>query len=221
MNKLFSKLYWKFYPGINTKVVYLQRYLYGFSLSDDIVLKSYGLTVKYIDYDSDSDLQQWCDIINNSYDDCFYDMDKARKFLKDHPIFEKGKTVLFLNGNNPCATVSWGTYKSNLKVGGAYRLGVHNGLKGKGIGRMCLVYAYSKLSDEGFKLGESIVTIKRIPSLLLHFSLGFEPQYDMRYVSFKENLRYINFIQRIRLTYMLYKYHKQYKRKLKRSFKCV
>ena len=218
MNKYISKIYWSLYPYIDGKVVYLQRYICGFALSNEAVLKNYGLSVKYIDYDCDEDLQQWCDVINNSYDDCFYDIDKARTFLTEHPIFQNGRTVLFMKGATPCATVSWGTYKSNLKVGGAYRLGVHNGMKGKGIGRMCLVYAYSKLSDEGFKLGESIVTIKRIPSLLLHFSLGFKPRYDIRFVTYKDNLKYINLIQRVRLTYLLYKYHKQYQNKLKKSF---
>lgn len=219
MNKFFSKIYWKLYPGINTKVVYLQRFLHGFSLSDETVLKSYGHTVKYIDYDSDSDLQLWCDVINNSYDDCFYDIAKARKFLKDHPIFEKGKTVLFMDGIAACATVSWGIFKDNPKVGGDYRIGVHNNYKGNGLGRMCVEYAYSRLAEQGIRLGESIITIKRVPSLLLHFSIGFEPQYDMRYVSFKKNLRYINFIQRIRLTYLLYKYYNIHRKKLKMSFR--
>ena len=83
---------------------------------------------------------------------------------------------------------------------------------------MCVEYAYSRLAEQGFRLGESIITIKRIPSLLLHFSLGFEPRYDMRYVTYKNNLKNINLIQRIRLTYLLYKYHNNYKIKLKKSF---
>lgn len=138
--------------------------------------------------------------------------------MEEHPIFENGRTVLFMKGATPCATASFGGYKSNPKVGGGYRIGVHNNYKGNGLGRMCVEYAYSRLADQGFRLGESIITIKRVPSLLLHFSLGFEPRYDMRYVTYKNNLKYINFIQRIRLTYLLYKHHKQYKNKLKKSF---
>lgn len=218
MNTLFYRIYWSFYPGIKTKVVYLQRFIYGFNLSDESVHNQYGLSVYYINYDSDQDLQLWCDVINNSYDDCLYDIPKARKFLEEHPIFENGRTVLFMKGATPCATVSFGGYKSNPKVGGDYRIGVHNNYKGNGLGRMCVEYEYSRLADQGFRLGESIITIKRVPSLLLHFSLGFEPRYDMRYVTYKNNLKYINFIQRIRLTYLLYKHHKQYKNKLKKSF---
>lgn len=218
MKSLFKKIYWSFYPGINTKVVYLQRFICGFNLSDNSVLNKYGLSAYILNYDSDDDLQSWCDVINNSYDDCYYDITKARHFLKEHPIFKNGRTALFMKGSTPYATVSWGEYKSNPKVGGAYRLGVHNNYKGNGLGRMCLEYAYSRLADQGFRLGESIVTIKRIPSLLLHFSLGFEPRYDMRYVTYKDNLKYINFIQRLRLTYQLHKYHQQYKNKLKKSF---
>lgn len=95
MNTFLSKIYWTFYPRVDSKVIYLQKYICGFNLSDDIVWKNYNLFTKYVDYDSDRDLQEWCDVINNSYDDCFFDITKARKFLKEHPIFEKGKTVLF------------------------------------------------------------------------------------------------------------------------------
>ena len=93
---------------IETGLAHLQRFIYGFNLSDEDVLKTYGLSVRYIDYDSDHDLQQWCDVINNSYDDCYFDISKARKFLKNHILFENGRTVLFLKDVTPCATVSWG-----------------------------------------------------------------------------------------------------------------
>lgn len=218
MNNFISKIYWFFYPHVNTKVVYLQRYICGFSLTDSFVHDRYFLTIKNVDYDSDQDLQNWCDVINNSYDDCYYDIPKARKFLKDHPIFENGNTVLFLKNKIPCATVSWGTYRENSNVGGDYRIGVHNNYKGNGLGRMCVEYAFSRLAEQGIRLGESIITIKRVPSLLLHFSLGFEPRYDMRNVTFKKNLKNRGFVQQIRLTYLLYKYHNIYKNKLKKSF---
>ena len=147
-----------------TSLTHLQRFIYGFSLSDEEVLKTYGLSVRNIDYDSDQDLQQWCDVINNSYDDCFFDIPKARQFLKNHILFENGKTVIFFNNTNPCATVSWGRYKRNPKVGGDYRIGVRNDYKGKGIGRMCVEYAYSRLAEQGFHIGESVIEIKRTTS---------------------------------------------------------
>lgn len=104
----FNTLYWKLYPGINTKVVYLQKQICGFHLSEDTILKQHGLSVRQIDYDNESDLLQWCDIINNSYDDCYYDIPKARILLKNHPLFTNNKTAIFYNGINPYATVSWG-----------------------------------------------------------------------------------------------------------------
>lgn len=206
---------------IENSLAHVQRFLYGFRLSDEEVLKTYGLSVKNIDYGSDSDLQQWCDIINNSYDDCFFDIPKAKQFLNNHILFEDGKTVLFMDGPVPCATVSWGRYKRNPKVGGDFRIGVHNNYKGNGLGRMCVEYAFSRLAEEGIRLGESIITIKRVPSLLLHFSLGFEPQYDTRFtiLSTKRNLKYyLYYIQRKRISHLLLKYNKQYKNKLKKSF---
>lgn len=107
-----------------------------------------------------------------------------------------------------------GGYKCNSKIGGDFRIGVRNEFKGKGYGRMCVEYAYSQLAAEGFELGESVITIKRKPSVMLHFSLGFVPQYKMKYVTHKSNLKYINLIQRLRLTYRLSKYYHQYKKRL-------
>lgn len=105
---LYDKVYWQFYPCIDNKVVYLQRNICGFHLTEETINKRYGLSVSEIDYSSDSDIYQWCDIMNNSYDDCFYDIQKAKKFLSTHPIFENNKTVIFYQGGIPCASVSCG-----------------------------------------------------------------------------------------------------------------
>lgn len=109
-----------------------------------------------------------------------------------------------------------GGYKDNLAIGGDFRIGVRNAYKGKGYGRMCVEYAYSKLAEEGYKIGETIITSKRIPSIMLHLSLGFYPCYNMKYVTYKHNLKYINLIQRIRLNLHLYKCYNEYKKKIER-----
>lgn len=111
-----------------------------------------------------------------------------------------------------------GGYRCNSKIGGDFRIGVRNDYKGFGYGRMSVEYAYSRLADEGYIYGETMITIKRIPSLMLHFSLGFIPQYNMKFVTYKDNLKYINFVQRIRLTYLLHKYYNQYKQGLKLKY---
>ena len=82
----------------------------------------------------------------------------------------------------------------------------------------CVVYAFSRLAHQGYRLGESIITIKRVPSLLLHFSLGFEPQYNMKYVTNNTFFKYTSIVQRLRLTYLLYKYNKQHKKRLRQLF---
>lgn len=112
---VFWKLYWSLYPGITNKVVYLQRQICGFYISDGIVSEKYGLTVKLIDYNSESDLREWCDVMNNSYDDCFFDETKAKQFLIHHPLFQANKTVLFYSNTIPCASVSWGGIGRILK----------------------------------------------------------------------------------------------------------
>ena len=54
---ILRKIYWAFYPKISSKVVYLQRRIYGFHLSDADILNLYGLRLKEVDYNSDEDLQ--------------------------------------------------------------------------------------------------------------------------------------------------------------------
>jgi len=112
-----------------------------------------------------------------------------------------------------------GGVKNKSKIGGDFRVCVRNEFKGKGIGRMCIEFACSRLSDEGYKFIESIITSKRVPSIMLHFSLGLKPRFNMNYTAFNSNLKNINFIQRIRLTLLLYKYYRLYKVRLKKSFK--
>ena len=204
---------------INNKSVYLQRPIIGFRLDETKIKELYNLDVKHIDYDNDSDLENWCNVINNSYDDCYFDLLKARTFLKEHETFQNGHTALFYDGIKCCATVSWGGYLNKPKVGGDYRIGVINEYKRRGIGRMCVEYAYSQLSNEGFRLGESLIMVKRIPSLNLHFSLGFIPRYDTRYVTYNLEIKNTSFTQRILLTLRLHHVYHSYLRQLKNSYK--
>lgn len=81
------------------------------------------------------------------------------------------------------ATVSIGKYKSNKNVGGDFRIGVKKEAQGKGLGRICILWAFSQLANSGLKIGESAIAFKRKESLYLHYALGFRPQLNFSRLS--------------------------------------
>lgn len=209
-----------FYYNIENKVLYLQTLLNKYFLDESALAEKYKLSVKVMDYKSNDDIEQWCDVINNSYDDCSYNIESALRLLTNHLFLEDTKTYLFYIQESTagdvtefipsiscqdtlCAAVSIGTYRDNKKVGGIFRIGCKNEYKGNHFGNAIVLYALSQLQASGYELCEDIVSAKREISLLMHMNLGFEPQFNWRYVTYKKNLKNVNFIQKIRLRFRL------------------
>ena len=115
------------------------------------------------------------------------------------------------------ATVSIGVYKTNLRIGGDFRIGVTKEAQGKGYGRLCILFAFSQLAARGVKYGESAIAFKRKESLYLHYALGFKPQPNTRYLANKTSdskLKNLNFI----LKYRLRKSYRDYLKKERNQF---
>lgn len=182
--------------------VFLQASLKAFELDDRIMNEKYGLQVKQLDYNNDSDLEIWMQIIHTSYDDCHFTLESARNYLINHPYLTNTISFVFTEKDIPVATISIGRYKENMLIGGAFRLGVIKSAQGHGYGRLSLLYAVSKLATFGLKYVESAVMFKRKESLYLHYALGFHPQYNIKYLADRSVhpwYRNLNFILNIRL----------------------
>lgn len=71
----------------------------------------------------------------------------------------------------------------------------------------------------GVRMGESVIQFKRKPSLYLHYSLGFYPEYDLNSLAYKSNKankwKNFNFV----LKYLLYRNYKSYLKKQKTYYK--
>lgn len=191
-------------PTLLRGTVYLQTSLKAFELDSRIMEEKYGLRVRQIDYDNDSDLETWMGIIHTSYDDCHFTVEKARAYLATHRFMDHTKTFLFqeIGGGKIVATVSIGIYKANPNVGGDFRIGVTKEAQGKGYGRLCILFAFSQLAAMGLKYGESAISFKRKESLYLHYALGFKPQPNLKYVANKtaeKKIKNLNFILKYRL----------------------
>ena len=197
--------------------VYLQAPLKAFELNERTLNEKYGLTVKKLDYNDDTDLEIWMKIIHSSYDDCHFTLLSAKKFLTTHPYMTDTESFVFFKKEIPIATVSIGRYKQNLDIGGDFRIGVTKSAQGHGYGRLCILYGFSKLAAKGIKNGESAIAFKRKESLQLHYSLGFRPQYDIRYLAEKNGrpwLKNLNFI----LKYRLYLSYRNFLRKERQKY---
>ena len=206
-------------PTLLRGTVYLQASLKAFELDSRILEEKYGLRVRQIDYDNDADLETWMDIIHTSYDDCHFTVETARKYLANHRYMNQTKTFLFqeIGGGKIVATVSIGLYKANPKVGGDFRIGVTKAAQGKGYGRLCILFAFSQLAAMGIKYGESAIMFKRKESLYIHYSLGFRPQTNLRYVANKsagKKVKNLNFI----LKFRLWKSYRDYLKKERTNF---
>ena len=206
-------------PTLFRGTVYLQASLKAFELDSRIMEEKYGLRVRQIDYGNDADLETWMNIIHTSYDDCHFTVDTARKYLAAHRFMNHTKTFLFqeIEGGSIVATVSFGIYKVNPKVGGDFRIGVTKAAQGKGYGRLCILFAFSQLASMGIKYGESAISFKRKESLHLHYALGFRPQTNLKYVANRtteKKVKNFNFL----LKYRLLKSYRDYLRKERGKF---
>lgn len=93
---------------------------------------------KYIleemNYENEEHLKEWCDLINNGYEDVFYETTKQAKFfLQNHPFIEDNRTVFLKDNSNYVGTVTFGRYRSNNNVGGAVRYCVSKNYNRQGI----------------------------------------------------------------------------------------
>ena len=80
--------------------VFLQASLKAFELDDRIMEEKYGLIVKELDYNNDSDIELWKSLIHTSYDDCHFTTESARNLLCNHPYFDNTQTFVFQQVTN-------------------------------------------------------------------------------------------------------------------------
>lgn len=180
---IYSNFFMRVLDIFRFSTIRLQVNLAAFELSTETLSERYNLNVEILDINNDAQISTWCDIINNSYTEFNFNVVSARTFLKDESYYKKAVTYLFTDNctGEYCAAISVGQYAKSPKVGGDFKIGVRKEFQGKGLGRLVILYGFSRLKERGLEVGESAIQIKRDTSLYLHFKLGFRPQYKPRY----------------------------------------
>jgi GNAT superfamily N-acetyltransferase len=168
---------------------------------------------KNFDIHSQNDILRWIEIVNDAYPDSNINISQAESLLTNHHFLNNVESFMIWDKDEPVATVSIGTYKSNPEVGGLFRLAVRKDYQNKGLGKSIILLGYYKLMDRGIKFGESVISSHRTKSMILHFKCGMFPQYDPNQVVHKNSNFNKNIIQRIRGRRILRKAEKMYKKR--------
>lgn len=199
-----------FYTNIENKVLYLRTKLNKYFLSEDNLNELYGLSVRKIDYGNTNDLEVWCNIINNSYDDCSFTVLKAKDYLLNHLYLFNNQSFVFESGGRVVASISLGFYKQNPEWSGLFRIAVMKDFQGMHYGCAIVLFALSYLQSMGVKYCEDIVSSKREPSLNMHLNIGFEPLLNVKNAIYTANQKNVNFIQSVKLYFRLKRAHNKY-----------
>ncbi len=145
--------------------------------------------VRMVNPDNPIDLNHWINIVNDAYDDTLQDIGYAVQHFRNHLFLDISKAFFVIDDKVPIATISIGIYKSNPNIGGVARIAVKKKFRGYGLGSFLINYGFNQLYQQGINYGESIISITREQSILLHLKSGFIPQINKVYFSFKNQKR--------------------------------
>lgn len=160
--------------NINRIVVNLQADLTQLPL----LLIPEGFEIREMNADNRVDIATWIDIVNQSYPDASEDNSTFFNLLYHHPFLIVEKIFFITKCSVPVGTVTAGRYRKNRSTGGDARIAILPREQGKGLGLLAINYAFHFLRNLGIESGETVITLKRTRSILLHFRCGFVPQYD-------------------------------------------
>lgn len=92
-----KRIKYLFYTRIDKKVVYLQTLLNKYYFTEQQLLDEFGCGVIKLDVSNNDHIKAWCDVINHSYDDCYFDSESAIKYLTSHLFLQDTETFLIFD----------------------------------------------------------------------------------------------------------------------------
>ena len=137
-----------------------------------------GYSIREMDTENPDEISEWIRIVNQSYPDADENEASFKKHLYRHPFLNAIKIFFITSENIPVGTVSAGIYRKNPNYGGDARIAILPSEQGHGLGLFAINYAFHYLKKQGINYGETIISIKRTQSIILHLKCGFRPQFD-------------------------------------------
>ncbi len=172
------------------------RYIFNFNVSGIVVNLQADLSklpplkyppefsVQEMDTDNPEEIGLWIQIVNEAYSDACENYESFQRHLYRHPFLEVEKIFFFTSNNKPVGTITTGRYRKNRTVGGDAWIAVLPSEQGNGLVFFSINYAFHYLKCLGIEKGESVITLKRKQSILLHMKCGFKPLFDRTKVLF-------------------------------------
>lgn len=164
--------------------------------------ENFPYRVKKLSFDDENDLATWAHIINVAYEEEQYDVEQAKKKLQQHEYLVVRNVYLLFDGDRCIGTVSAAHFKDNPAIASGCRFAVLQDYRGKRLGQFLYSLILHELRKEGFSCFQSTMAITRETSFILKFKLGFYPQFNRKYVQFRNQQRF--FLVRWLANYRLY-----------------
>ena len=152
----------------------------------------------------------WCNIINDGYNEEVYDIEKAKKLLTNHYLFDELETFFICDSGVPIGTISMGKYKSMPSTGGDCRIAVLPAYRGKNLGLILLNFAILKLKERGYSTFITLIASKRKTSVFMHFRCGFKPMKNNYFVAHGAKLLVLRLLYGRRLRLITNAYYNEY-----------
>ena len=137
-----------------------------------------GYSIREMDTEKPDEISEWIKIVNQSYPDADENKDSFKKHLYRHPFLKAIKIFFITFENIPVGTVSTGIYRKNSNYGGDARIAILPSEQGNGLGLFAINYGFHYLKKQGINYGETIISVKRTQSIILHLKCGFRPQFE-------------------------------------------
>ncbi len=137
-----------------------------------------GYMVRQMETTDKKEIAIWIRIVNNAYPDADENEESFMKHLYKHPFLEAQKIFFLIRDQVIVGTVTTGRYRKNPEYGGDARIAILPTEQGKGLGFFAINYAFHYIKNQGISKGETVISLRRTPSLLLHFKCGFRPEFD-------------------------------------------
>jgi len=171
------KRYLSSYTSLNSSPVYFRRT----DFKDLPPLRDISpLNVKEMSKDNESQVNEWLNIINQSFSRSWGEKDYVNSII-NHEIYDVHHTYFLMDYEKHIGVVSEAVFKKNKQVGVTHYLGIDKNYIGYGLGKYLILYTLHKMKVHNLKSCEGESTLEHRKSLFIHFDFGFRPKTRLDY----------------------------------------
>lgn len=147
-----------------------------------------NVTLKKMNINDNDEINDWCNLINSSFNDIKADPSLFEKHIHQHSFLIDVNVLFIIKNNKPIGTISFGRYRKDPSVSGGSLAAVLPSEQGY-LHYFIINYGCHYFRNKGIMKGEANIQLKRKSALILHFRHGFIPQFDRKQILFDDQRR--------------------------------